>query len=101
MPRSFTLGVRKIWDELAVMQAPGFYWVNIERQIDANLFCQQLIRNQPENTRAALICSGLKPEKLLASLVGYGPNKLPLFTLPAQRKALLHLTHDLMRSLRP
>ena len=37
MSRSFSLGVRKIWDELAVMQAPGFYWVNIERQIDANL----------------------------------------------------------------
>ncbi|WP_145524621.1 cellulose biosynthesis protein BcsE [Yersinia vastinensis] len=107
MSRSFSLGVRKIWDELAVMQAPGFYWVNIERQIDANLFCQQLIRNQPENTKAALICSGLKPEKLLTNIDHFGPQKLPLFSLPeqknasVQKNALQHLTHDLMRSLRP
>lgn len=101
MSRSFSLGVRKIWDELAVMQAPGFYWVNIERQIDANLLCQQLIRNQSENTRAALICSGLKPEKLLTNIEHSGPKKLPLFSLPAQKKALQHLTNDLMRALRP
>ncbi|HEF7270612.1 TPA: cellulose biosynthesis protein BcsE [Yersinia enterocolitica] len=101
MSRSFSLGVRKIWDELAVMQAPGFYWVNIERQVDANLFCQQLIRSQPENTRAALICSGQKPENLLSNVAHSGPSKLPLFTLPAQKNALKYLTHDLMRSLRP
>ncbi|CCO68087.1 TPA: cellulose biosynthesis protein BcsE [Yersinia enterocolitica] len=101
MSRSFSLGVRKIWDELAVMQAPGFYWVNIERQVDANLFCQQLIRSQPENTRAALICSGQKPESLLNNIAHSGPSKLPLFTLPAQKNALKYLTHDLMRSLRP
>ncbi len=101
MSRSFSLGVRKIWDELAVMQAPGFYWVNIERQVDANLFCQQLIRSQPENTRAALICSGQKPENLLSNVAHSGPCKLPLFTLPAQKNALKYLTHDLMRSLRP
>ncbi|CNH31223.1 cellulose biosynthesis protein BcsE [Yersinia aldovae] len=101
MPRSFSLGVQKIWDELAVIQAPGLYWINIERQIDANLFCQQIIRNQPEKTRAALICSGQNPEKLLTNIVGFGPARLPLFTLPAQRKALQHLTSDLMRALRP
>ncbi|AKP33750.1 cellulose biosynthesis protein BcsE [Yersinia aleksiciae] len=101
MSQSFSLGVRKIWDELAVIQAPGFYWVNIERQIDAHLFCQQIIRHQPENTRAALICSGVKPEQILNNIMDYGPAKLPLFTLPAQRNALRHLTGDLMRSLRP
>jgi cellulose biosynthesis protein BcsE len=101
MSRSFSLGVRKIWDELAVIQAPGLYWINIERQIDANLFCQQIIRNQPEKTRAVLICSEQNPEKLLTPIVGFGPDKLPLFTLPAQRKALQHLTRDLMRALRP
>lgn len=101
MLRTFSLGIDKIWDELAVVQASGLYWINIDRESDANLFCQQIIRDQPKDTRSALICSGQKPSNLLENIVGYGPEKLPLFTLPEKKAAVKNLVNDLMRSLRP
>ncbi|CNE26811.1 cellulose biosynthesis protein BcsE [Yersinia nurmii] len=88
MLRTFSLGIDKIWDELAVVQASGLYWINIDRENDANLFCQQIIRNQPKDTRSALICSGQNPSNLLGNIVGYGPEKLPLFTLPEKKPPL-------------
>ncbi|ARY99451.1 cellulose biosynthesis protein BcsE [Yersinia ruckeri] len=101
MSRTFSLGIGKIWDELAVVQASGLYWINIDRENDANLFCQQIIRNQPKNTRSALICSGQKPTHLLTDLAGFGPEKLPLFTLPEKKAAVKNFANALMRSLRP
>ncbi|HFV9295690.1 TPA: BcsE family c-di-GMP-binding protein, partial [Serratia fonticola] len=65
MTHSFSLGIRRIWQELSVMQSPGFYWVNVDREIDANLLCRQLIMTQAENAKLALICSGDQPDKLL------------------------------------
>jgi cellulose biosynthesis protein BcsE len=101
MAHSFSLGIRQIWEELSVMQSSGLYWVNIDRQIDADLLCQQMIAAQAETSRVALIYSGDKPDKLLTELVSPSLKKLPLYSLPEKKAALLHFRDDMMRVLRP
>lgn len=101
MAHSFLLGIRQIWEELSVMQSPGFYWVNVDRQIDANLLCRQIIAAQTEDSLLALICSHDKPSHLLADLPSPAIKKLPLYTLPDKKAALLFLRDDLMRTLHP
>ncbi len=101
MAQSFSLGLRQVWEDLSVMQSPGFYWVNSNRQSDAQLFCQQVIAAQQEDSRAALICCGSKPEKLMAGIKAPALKKLPLYTLPEKKAALLSLPDDLMRALNP
>ena len=83
------------------MQSPGFYWVNIDRQNDANLLCRQIIAAQMENSQLALICSGDQPDKLLTEPLSSALKKLPLYTLPEKKAALWHLGDDLMRALKP
>ncbi|MFP3435283.1 BcsE family c-di-GMP-binding protein, partial [Paraburkholderia sp. SIMBA_061] len=63
MAQSFSLGIRQIWEELSVMQSPGLYWVNVDRQTDATLLCQQTPAAQAATSQVALICSGEKPDK--------------------------------------
>ncbi|CAI1067749.1 cellulose biosynthesis protein BcsE [Serratia ficaria] len=101
MAQSFSLGIRQIWEELSVMQSPGLYWVNIDRQTDAGLLCQQTLAAQAATSKAALICSGEKPDRLLAELASPALKKLPLYQLPEKKAALMHLSDDLMRALKP
>lgn len=101
MAQSFSLGVRQIWEELSVMQAPGLYWVNVDRQTDANLLCQQTLAAQAATSQVALICSGEKPDGLLAALVSPALKKIPLYQLPEKKAALMHFSDDLMRALKP
>ncbi|MGL5387183.1 MAG: cellulose biosynthesis protein BcsE [Enterobacterales bacterium] len=101
MAHSFSLGIRRIWQELSVMQSPGLYWVNIDRQSDANLFCRQIVAAQAESTQLALICSGDQADRLLATPLTSAINKVPLYSLPEKKAALLHLSDDLMRELKP
>ncbi|BCA96650.1 hypothetical protein TUM19329_30110 [Legionella antarctica] len=98
MTLSFLLDVKRSWGALSTMQSPGFYWINSDRQIDAELFCQKIITALPTDARTALIFQGEKPELLLKTPVSV--KKLPLFSLPEKKAALLHLTSDLMRSLK-
>lgn len=67
------------------MQAPGLYWINIDRQSDAALLCRQVIAAQPATHKVALICSGDKPERLLAELASPALQKLPLYQLPEKK----------------
>lgn len=85
MAHSFSLGIRQIWEELSVMQAPGLYWINVDRQSDAALLCRQVIAAQPATHKVALICSGDKPESLLAELASPALQKLPLYQLPEKK----------------
>ncbi|CAI2514568.1 cellulose biosynthesis protein BcsE [Serratia proteamaculans] len=101
MAQSFSLGIRQIWEELSVMQAPGLYWVNIDRQTDANLLCQQTLAAQAATSQVALICSGEKPDRLLAELASPALKKIPLYQLPEKKAALTHFSDDLMRALKP
>ncbi|WP_116475515.1 cellulose biosynthesis protein BcsE [Zobellella maritima] len=101
MAQSFTLGIRHLWDELLLMQAPGLYWLNADRRQDAVLLCRQVIGSQPADTRAALICAGGAPAEVVDELEYGGPQKLPLFSLPESGPALAHLSEDLMRGLKP
>ncbi|MDK1705494.1 cellulose biosynthesis protein BcsE [Serratia rubidaea] len=101
MAHSFSLGIRQIWEELSVMQSPGFYWINSDRQLDANLLCRQIIAAQSADSRAALICSGERPDALLNDLASPALHKLPLYTLPEKKAALLSLSDDLTRALKP
>ncbi|CAI1159544.1 MAG TPA: cellulose biosynthesis protein BcsE [Serratia grimesii] len=101
MAQSFSLGIRQIWEELSVMQAPGFYWVNVDRQTDASLLCQQILAAQAVTSQVALICSGEKPDRLLAELASPALKKIPLYQLPEKKAALTHFSDDLMRALKP
>lgn len=101
MAHTFSLGIRQIWEELSVMQSPGFYWVNIDRQTDANLLCWQIITTQTEDSSLALIYSGDKPDNLLTDRPSPSVKKLPLYSLPGKKAALLYLRDDLMRTLNP
>lgn len=86
MAHSFSLGIRRIWQELSAMQSPGFYWVNIDRQSDANLFCRQIIAAQAEDAQLAVICSGNQADTLLATPLSPAIKKLPLYSLPEKKR---------------
>ncbi|MCY9850025.1 cellulose biosynthesis protein BcsE [Pectobacterium jejuense] len=106
MKQNFSLGIRDLWDELATLQQAGFYWVNIDRQVDAALFCQQIIHGQNNDARVALVGCGERSDSLLTSLFttennNTGKKQLPCYALPENKAALLNLTDDLMRALRP
>ncbi|AHG20396.1 cellulose biosynthesis protein BcsE [Chania multitudinisentens RB-25] len=101
MAHTFLLGIRHVWEELSVIQSPGFYWVNIDRQADANLFCRQVIAAQTADSLLALICCGDNPSNVMADLSSPAVAKLPLYTLPEKKAALLCLCDDLVRALNP
>ncbi|GHA16005.1 cellulose biosynthesis protein BcsE [Oceanisphaera arctica] len=101
MTSSFPLGIRLLWDELQLMQAPGLYWVHADRQADATSLCRQVIGCQSAETRAALICAGSSPAEIVEGLGDVGPQALPLFSLPEDGRALMQLREDLMRGLKP
>ncbi|WP_114195081.1 cellulose biosynthesis protein BcsE [Edaphovirga cremea] len=105
MALSFSFGIHQTYDELSVMQAHGCYWVNIERHSDARQLCRQIITAQGAKTRVALICCGEEPDKILidlppsSDLFAGSPEKMPLYTLPEKKSAILHIITDLNRGL--
>ncbi|MCG8709558.1 cellulose biosynthesis protein BcsE [Brenneria sp. 4F2] len=101
MTQSFSLGIQKLWNELSLLQLSGFYWINIARQSDAALFCQQIISAQAEDARAALIYCGETDESLIDSLFLTKLKQLPYYFLPEKKAALFSFTDDLMRTLKP
>ncbi|MFJ5435029.1 cellulose biosynthesis protein BcsE [Pectobacterium sp. CHL-2024] len=106
MKQNFSLGIRDLWDELVMLQQAGFYWVNIDRQVDAVLFCQQIMHGQNNDARVALIGCGERSDSLLTALFttennNAGKKQLSCYALPENKAALLNLTDDLMRALRP
>nr|UKE85487.1 cellulose biosynthesis protein BcsE [Pectobacterium sp. PL152] len=106
MKQNFSLGIRDLWDELITLQQAGFYWVNIDRQVDAALFCQQIIHGQNNDARVTLIGCGERSDSLLTALLSTEINnteikQLSCYVLPENKAALLNLTDDLMRALRP
>lgn len=103
MTLSFTLGIHQLWDEVQTMQAPGFYWLNVDREQDAKTFFRQMIAAQHGGCRAALVSVGTPPGEVAGADDGFsaGPEKLPLYLLPQEQKALLQLPEDLTRALNP
>jgi cellulose biosynthesis protein BcsE len=101
MQSSFYLGFNHLWDELLVIQQPGMYWLNVDRQKDAAAFCRQTLRRQTAQTDAALISVGAQPRLIVDSLGRHGLQRLSLFSLPSSRQAILALSDDLMRSIKP
>lgn len=83
------------------MQAPGLYWLNIDRQDDALILSRQVIAHQDINQRVALIGCEIDLQMILVELNQQGPLNIPFFTLPAERNAITQLPEDLMRTLRP
>lgn len=96
MTISYTLGLGQVQSELVLLQAPGCYWVTVNRQEDARLLLRQVVAAQRALT---LISSTEKPQALLMPAPQGGPNKIPLFSLPETAEALLSLTEDLSRTL--
>ncbi|QCR36100.1 cellulose biosynthesis protein BcsE [Nissabacter sp. SGAir0207] len=97
MALSFPFGIAHLWDELSVMQARGGYWVNVDTQENARQLCRQVLRMQPENNPISLICSENDPDVVIGELPGAALRRLPLYTFPAEAKALRHLPRDLWK----
>lgn len=96
---TYSIGIPKIWDELSRMQSPGLYWINCDRELEADLLGQQLIQSLSKESRAALITCGKPPQELVSPLTDIAISKLPLFTIPQKKKAFFHLFSDLLRYL--
>ncbi|UZH02970.1 cellulose biosynthesis protein BcsE [Pantoea anthophila] len=96
MKNSFSLGLRQVQPEVITLQNPGFYWVTCARQQDMRAFIRQVISQQHA---ATLISAGLPPRELLTPDLTGGPDRIPLFSLPANKKSLLQLERDLSRTL--
>ncbi|MGD8107287.1 cellulose biosynthesis protein BcsE [Pantoea sp. FN0302] len=96
MALSFTLGIEQVQNELIEMQPPGCYWLTVNRPDDARLLARQVIGAQQALT---LISAGEKPQSLLEPALPNGPERIPFYSLPEKRRALLDLPEDLARTL--
>lgn len=94
--QSFYLGIHQLWDALLIMQQPGVYWLNVDKQDYARLLCQQTLRRQSADSRSALIAVNSEP----ATILTHKPVRFSSYTLPLQRQAVLHLQDDVMRSMK-
>lgn len=96
MALSFTLGIEQVQNELIEMQPPGCYWLTVNRPEDAHRLARQVIDAQQALT---LISAGEKPQALLEPALSRGPDRIPYYSLPEKRRALLDLPEDLARTL--
>ncbi|MGK3144015.1 cellulose biosynthesis protein BcsE [Pantoea sp. C2G6] len=95
MKNSFSLGLLHVQPELTTLQTPGCYWVACARQQDARLFIRQVISHQRAVT---LIGAEQLPRELLTPDPAGGPDRIPLFSLPKNKKSLLLLESDFSRT---
>lgn len=96
MQSSFYLGIHQLWDALLIMQQPGVYWLNVDKQEYARLLCQQTLNRQAPESRSALITVNDDPVDVITTK----PTRCSSYTLPLQRQAILHLQEDVMRSMK-
>jgi len=96
MKNSSLLSLQQVQPELMAMQSPGCYWVTCQRQEDARHFIRQVISAQQS---ATLISADEAPRALLTPAPAAGPDRIPLFSLPKNKKSLLKLDSDLARTL--
>ena len=92
----FTLGIEQVQNELIDMQPPGCYWLTVNRPEDARRLARQVMSAQQALT---LISAGEKPQALLEPALPNGPARIPFYSLPEKRRALLDLPEDLARIL--
>lgn len=95
----FSLDEKLMWGELSKLEKPGFYWINTDRQIDAIQFCKQTISALRPNDLAAVVCGIANPKPLLMDIKHQSAKKIPLFSLPEKKTALLELTSDFKKAL--
>lgn len=100
MTSYFTLGMKKNWGTLSLMQTPGFYWINADRKIDAEYICQESITALFSDANVAILHSSDTPDFLSSDLSAISVKEIPLFIYPEQKSAIQHLNTDLMRSLK-
>lgn len=96
MKKIYTLGLSQVQQELTALRTPGCYWITCTRFDDARVLTRQVISYQDA---AILISSDEKPRNLLTPDLRRGPARIPLYSLPASKRALLHLNSDLARIL--
>lgn len=96
MALSFTLGIEQVQNEIIEMQPPGCYWLTVNRPDDAQRLARQVIDAQQALT---LISAGAQPQSLLEPALPNGPARIPFYSLPEKRRALLDLPEDLARTL--
>lgn len=96
MKNSFSLGLLQVQPEVSTLQNPGCYWVSCTRPQDAHTFIRQVISHQHTVT---LISAGQPPRALLTPDPAGGPDRIPLYSLPENKKSLLQLERDFARTL--
>lgn len=94
MKKAYSLGLQQVQSELIMMEAPGCYWVTVNREEDGHTFIRQVMANQQALT---LISSAGKPQTLLEPTMAEGPARIPMYSLKDSRKSLLQLSEDLVR----
>lgn len=107
MSTKFYIGIKALQNELWIMQPGGTYWLCIEKPENACTLCHQVIANQPVDTSIALISmtekSHVIPNRLnkIRSLIIDPKQKISVYSLPIELKALEWFHEDLMRSHQP
>ena len=96
MKKHYALGLQQIQQELNTLQNPGFYWITSQRQDDARTLLRQVVSQQKA---ATLISADEKPQALLTPDPIGGPARMPLFSLPANKRSLKQLESDFSRVL--
>ncbi|MBJ3814278.1 cellulose biosynthesis protein BcsE [Shimwellia pseudoproteus] len=97
----FSLGIRLLPDELSRIPAGGIWWINTDRQEDATSLVNTTLAQQPPDTRCALVTMDQPPDNVIASELINGPDKIFLFSMPSQIKALNAFTSDLSKNINP
>jgi cellulose biosynthesis protein BcsE len=100
MTQQYALVSDNRWGNLSYLQRQGLYWVNIDRKVDAQFLCKQVIEALPIDAHAALICSGDSPQHMCKDITSISIKKIPLFSLPEHKKALFGLVSDIKRALK-
>lgn len=98
MTHTFALDSQLSWGELSNLGVPGFYWINIDRKIDAEHMCRHIIRALNADSKAAVICNSEDPKIFLGELGPISVKKVPLFSMVEKKEILFQLTTDFKRS---
>lgn len=98
MKNIYALGLQQVQQELITLQTPGFYWLSIQRPEDARVLLRQVISHQKQ---ATLVSAAEKPQQLLTPDPPAGPARIPLYSLPANKRSLRHFERDFARVMTP
>lgn len=97
-----SLGIADCLQEYQQMRAGSVYWLSIDRHINALRFAAQTLAGLDHRSRAVLVACDKIPAVISALADDQGPAELRSYSLQGELpKAVLHLTEQLDRKLKP